>query len=262
MTINWPVLLGFVFVCVSTIILGGYLGKKSFFGTFVYSSNSMRFILILVASLAIYVVLWLQESYGFIATSIHKVIVCVCFIAAWIIGTLLRKYRVRTDFIKATKLMAPLRKKYYVPRLLFTEDHLQEIATRRSELEEAITHFQSARKLKLLEGRSGKRNAAVALHEIGMVHCLLNNLNDARTSFEAAHSEIQELCSKIGNDHPSFFDDLGLCCLHLGDVEVFSDNPDKAEEWYKRALKLFQQVGNSKNIELVSRLLSKVNMQY
>jgi hypothetical protein len=262
---NVPMLLGFGFICIATIILGSYLGRKGFAATFADASNPMRIPIMLVASLPFPLVLWLQSSYGFVATPVHIGIAFACFAGAWVIGTIQRSSSesllepsiAASDFRKAMKILIPLRDQYYIPGYQLAQDKLQEIAMHRGALEQSIIFFQSARELKLAEGTSGKRDAAVALHEIGMVHRLLDNLEKAKANFLAAYSEIQDMYHEFGRDFPRLVQDLGILCLHLGDVEDISGNYQNAIDWYKRAVSLSQQAGDDKTLQSARRLLDE-----
>lgn len=87
-----PVILGLVVICACAITLGGFLGFRGFFRTFIDIQDSTRFALLALAGAPAPVVLWLQESHQFTAGIIHISVVAGSFLAATLVGWLLQLY--------------------------------------------------------------------------------------------------------------------------------------------------------------------------
>lgn len=78
--------LGFALICLITALLGLYLGRRGLRGTFVDAPGSHRVGLLILASLPLYVTLWLQEAHGFTATPTHIVTVSAAFCVGLLAG--------------------------------------------------------------------------------------------------------------------------------------------------------------------------------
>ncbi len=166
------------------------------------------------------------------------------------------------EYEQAQAILGPLRQRYYKPDYQPSLQDQDAINNQRDQLEQAISLLNTARVSRLRAGEIGRRDAIVALHEIGLAHRLLGNFAQAKSDFQKAYAEMQQLYSEYQRDdhhRPRLAQSLGAYCLDIGEVEYFSGNLTTAAEWYKRAITFSEEAGDKEYVQIAKRLLARVH---
>jgi hypothetical protein len=156
----------------------------------------------------------------------------------------------KVSFNDAKAILDPLYKQYVHHGRPLSPEQQAQVKSHEDGLRRCVELFDAARTAAAELGRDA--DAAIALHETGVVFLLLGDFSKSREMIELALRGLLHVYDASQN--PRLLLDLGMFCLHLGDVECSLDDHQEAQRSYRRAKKFFRRGGYKEYAQIAADL--------